>query len=124
MTRALRLEPDAIPPAGSVGLGSASGSASARIATEEAGELFVAWAGRVRGYVRFRIRDESDAEDLVSEVFRRVVGQPMPAEPDARPAWIFRVTHNVVIDYYRRRRFPLLPVGFDRPDDAPSLPDR
>jgi RNA polymerase sigma-70 factor (ECF subfamily) len=125
MTRAMPLEPDAIPPASGVGLGSAGRTAvSVRVATEEAGELYEAWSARVRGYVRFRVRDASDAEDLVSEVFRRVVTQPMPIESGARPAWIFRVTHNAVIDYYRRRRFPLLPVGFDRPDDAPSLPDR
>jgi RNA polymerase sigma-70 factor (ECF subfamily) len=49
----------------------------------------------------------------------------MPADPAARPAWIFRVAHNVVIDHYRRRRFSLLPAALlDRADDAPSLPDR
>jgi DNA-directed RNA polymerase specialized sigma24 family protein len=45
----------------------------------------------------------------------------MPADP--KPGrLIFRVTHNAVVDYYRRRRFPLLPAGFDRPDDAPACP--
>ena len=125
MTRAMPLEPDAIPTASGVGLGSARRTdASVRVATAEAGELYEAWSARVSGYVRFRVRDASDAEDLVSEVFRRVVTQPMPTDPEARPAWIFRVTHNAVVDYYRRRRFPLLPAGFDRPDDAPGLPDR
>ena len=50
---------------------------------------------------------------------------PAPADPAARPAWIFRVAHNVVVDHYRHRRFPLLPAAFvDRADDAPTLPDR
>jgi RNA polymerase sigma-70 factor (ECF subfamily) len=70
------------------------------------------------------VREPSDVDDLVGEVFRRVVSGPAPAEPGARPAWIFRVTHNVVVDHYRRRRFPLLPDLFDRADDAPSLPER
>ena len=71
------------------------------------------------------MRDLSDADDLVGEVFRRVVSGPAPSEPAARPAWIFRVAHNVVVDHYRHRRFPLLPDAFaDRADDAPSLPDR
>ncbi len=91
----------------------------------EAAALYEAWAPRVRGYVGFRVRDVSDQEDLVSEVFRRVVSGPMPIDPAARPAWIFRVAHNVVVDHYRRRRFPLpATVLLDRPDDAPSLPDR
>jgi RNA polymerase sigma-70 factor (ECF subfamily) len=92
--------------------------------TQEAAALYETWAPRVRGYVAFRVRDISDAEDLVGEVFRRVVSGPAPSDPIARPAWIFRVAHNVVIDHYRHRRFPLLPATFiDRPDDAPSLPD-
>jgi RNA polymerase sigma-70 factor (ECF subfamily) len=91
----------------------------------EAAALYEAWAGRVRGYVGFRVRDVADAEDLVGEVFRRVVSGPVPSDPAARPAWIFRVAHNVVVDHYRRRRFPLLPAAVvDRADDAPSLPDR
>lgn len=91
----------------------------------EAAELYEAWAVRVRGYVAFRVRDVSDAEDLVGEVFRRVVSGPAPVDAAARPAWIFRVAHNVVVDHYRRRRFSLLPAAFvDRADDAPSLPDQ
>lgn len=91
----------------------------------EAAALYETWSPRVRGYVGFRVRDPSDQEDLVGEVFRRVVSGPVPIDPAARPAWIFRVAHNVVVDHYRRRRFPLPPaVLLDRPDDAPSLPDR
>jgi RNA polymerase sigma-70 factor (ECF subfamily) len=96
-----------------------------RPASLEAAALYEGWANRVRGYVAFRVRDISDAEDLVGEVFRRVVSGPAPSDPAARPAWIFRVAHNVVVDHYRHRRFPLLPVALvDPADDAPSLPDR
>ncbi len=91
----------------------------------EAAALYEAWAPRVRRYVGFRVRDVLDQEDLVGEVFRRVVSGPAPTDPAARPAWIFRVAHNVIVDHYRRRRFPLPPaVLLDRADDAPSLPDR
>ena len=96
-----------------------------RPGSDEAAALYEAWVGRVGGYIGFRVGDPSDAEDLVSEVFRRVVSGPLPSEPDARPAWIFRVAHNVVVDHYRRRRFLHLPDAIaDRADDAPSLPDR
>jgi RNA polymerase sigma-70 factor, ECF subfamily len=125
MSRVVALGRDDIQPAGTVGIGTSPRPlATVRVASDEAGALYEAWQARVRGYVRFRVRDEADADDLVAEVFRRVVSQPMPADAEARPAWIFRVAHNVVIDHYRRRRFPLLPDAFDRADDAPSLPDR
>jgi RNA polymerase sigma factor (sigma-70 family) len=99
--------------------------AGVRPANGEAAALYEAWAPRVGGYIRFRVADATDAEDLVGEVFRRVVSGPAPLDPAARPAWIFRVAHNVVVDHYRHQRFPLLPAAFaDRADDAPSLPDR
>lgn len=99
--------------------------AGVRPASGEAAALYEAWAPRVGGYIRFRVADATDAEDLVGEVFRRVVSGPAPVDPAARPAWIFRVAHNAVVDHYRHRRFPLLPAAFaDRADDAPSLPDR
>ena len=95
-----------------------------RATAVEAERLFELYAARVRGYVAFRVREPADVEDLTSEVFRRVVSGPIPTEPGARPAWLFRVAHNIVVDHYRRRRFPD-PIGLflDRPDDAPSLPD-
>lgn len=103
----------------------ASQRAGVRPDQGEAAALYEAWSPRVRAYVAFRVRETADVEDIVSEVFRRVVSGPLPAEPDARPAWIFRVAHNAVVDHYRRRRFGLLPADVgDRPDDAPSLPDR
>ena len=90
----------------------------------EAERPFEAYAARVRGYVAFRVREPADVDDLTGDVFRRVVSGPIPVEPGARPAWLFRVAHNAVVDHYRRRRFPD-PLGriLDRPDEAPSLPD-
>ena len=99
--------------------------AGVRPANAEAAVLYEDFGERVRGYVAFRVREAADVDDLVGEVFRRVVSGPVPADARARPAWIFRVTHNVVVDHYRRRRFAFLPAPLlERPDDAPSLPDR
>ena len=120
MSRAIALEQEPVEPAT---IASRS-TAGVHIVPAEAAELYETWAPRVRGYVRFRVRDEADADDLIADVFRRVVASAMPADPAARPAWIFRVAHNVVVDHYRRRRFALLPSNFDRADDAPSLPDQ
>ena len=90
----------------------------------QATALFETYEGRLRGYVAFRVREPADVDDLVGEVFRRAVAGPIPADQGAWPAWLFRVAHNAVVDHYRRRRFTLLPFAFDRPDDAPGLPER
>jgi len=96
-----------------------------RATPDEAAVLFEAYGERIRRYIAFRVRSPEDAEDLAAEVFRRVLSSPVPIDAGARPAWLFRVAHNAVIDHYRRRRF-LAPLAtlLDRPDDAPSLPER
>jgi RNA polymerase sigma factor (sigma-70 family) len=96
-----------------------------RATADEAALLFEAYGERVRRYIAFRVRSPEDAEDLAADVFRRVLSAPVPIDAGARPAWLFRVAHNAVIDHYRRRRFlaPLATI-LDRPDDAPSLPER
>ncbi len=90
----------------------------------QAAGLFEAFEGRLRGYVAFRVREPADVDDLIGDVFRRVVAGPIPADEATWPAWLFRVAHNIVVDHYRRRRFLPLPFAFDRPDDAPGLPER
>jgi RNA polymerase sigma-70 factor (ECF subfamily) len=99
--------------------------AATRATPEEASALFEAYGERIRRYVAFRVRSAEDADDLASEVFRRFMSSPVPVEPGARPAWLFKVAHNAIVDHYRRRRF-MVPLGslLDRPDEAPSLPDR
>ena len=96
-----------------------------RATPDEAAALFEAYSDRIRRYVAFRVRSPEDAEDLTSDVFRRALSGPVPIDPGARPAWLFRVAHNAIIDHYRRRRFTVPLIGLlERPDEAPSLPDR
>jgi RNA polymerase sigma-70 factor (ECF subfamily) len=98
---------------------------ASRATADEAAVLFEAYGDRIRRYIAFRVSSPEDAEDLAADVFRRVLSAPVPIDAGARPAWLFRVAHNAVIDHYRRRRF-LAPLAtlLDQPDDAPSLPER
>ena len=91
----------------------------------QAAALFETFEPRLRGYVAFRVREPADVDDLIGEVFRRVVTGPIPSDPAAWPAWLFRVAHNAVVDHHRRRRWALPSAfGWDRPDDAPGLPEQ
>src|SRR4051794_1237299 len=98
--------------------------ATRRPTATEAAALFETYEVRLRRYVAFRVREPADVDDLIGDVFRRVVSGPVPSDHAAWPAWVFRVAHNAVVDHYRRRRFfdPLARL-LDRPDDAPTLPD-
>ncbi len=60
---------------------------------------------RLLGFIRGRVADESDAEDLLQEVFLRVHNHlcclPPPEKMDG---WIFQIARNLIIDHYRKSR--------------------
>ena len=63
----------------------------------------------VARYVARRVDSRADAEELVAEVFRRVVEHLRdfdPARGSVR-AWVLRIARNAVIDHYRTRKTPV-----------------
>jgi RNA polymerase sigma-70 factor (ECF subfamily) len=68
--------------------------------------LYVRYADNVFGYARSIIRDDHEAEDITQQVFTNLMTSIKRYEPRAVPfsAWILRVTHNLAIDYLRKRR--------------------
>lgn len=66
-------------------------------------KLFEHFFERIYRYVSFRVH-EREVEDLVSDVFLKVVQhleRYSPGEKAGFNAWIFRIAHNTVIDFYR-----------------------
>src|SRR4029077_8203071 len=62
-------------------------------------------AGRLRNFIRRRVRDESDAEDILQEVFYELVeAYRLPQPLENAGAWLFRVARNRIIDLFRKRR--------------------
>ena len=63
-------------------------------------------APKVRRYIAGRVQNPQDAEDLVSEVFVKVYEKldSFDEEKAAISTWVYAITRNTVIDYYRTRR--------------------
>src|ERR1700674_1336644 len=64
---------------------------------------------RLRNFIRRRVPDPSDAEDIVQEVFYELVEANrllMPIEHVT--GWLFRVARNRIIDLFRKKK----PVSF------------
>jgi RNA polymerase sigma-70 factor, ECF subfamily len=68
--------------------------------------LYLRYAGNVYGYARSIVQNDHDAEDVVQQVFTRVLTAIETYELRSVPfsAWLLRITHNLAIDYVRRRR--------------------
>jgi len=67
---------------------------------------------RLFDFIRRRIGDESDAEDLLQDVFHQLAASYRVTEPiENLTAWLFTVARRKVIDWFRKRRPAPLPRG-------------
>lgn len=60
---------------------------------------------RLRNFIRRRVADQQDAEDILQEVFYEFVEAYRMMKPiEEATAWMFRVARNRIIDLFRRRK--------------------
>jgi RNA polymerase sigma factor (sigma-70 family) len=60
---------------------------------------------RLRNFIRRRVSDESDAEDLLQEVFFELVEANRLLMPiDYVTGWLFRVARNRITDLFRKKK--------------------
>ena len=69
-------------------------------------------ASRLRQFIRRRVPDAADADDILQDVFAELVESFRGAHPiDLASAWLYRVARNRIIDLFRRRK----PSSLDEP---------
>ena len=60
---------------------------------------------RLRNFIRKRVADQSDAEDILQEVFYELVEAYRMMKPvEQVTAWLFRVARNRITDLFRSRK--------------------
>lgn len=60
---------------------------------------------RLKNFIRRRVPDERDAEDILQEVFYELVEAYRLMKPIERmSAWLYRVARNRITDLFRRRK--------------------
>ena len=63
---------------------------------------------RLRQFIRKRVSDDGDAEDIFQEVFYELIDAYRLMKPvEQVGAWLFRVARNRIIDLFRSKRQPL-----------------
>jgi RNA polymerase sigma factor (sigma-70 family) len=69
-------------------------------------------------FIRRRVRDPSEAEDILQDVFHEFVqAYRLPAPIEQVSAWLFRVARNRIIDVFRKKRELPLAEATGGPDD-------
>jgi len=71
---------------------------------------------RLRAFIRRRVADEQDVEDILQDVFFRLVEAYRLVEPiEEIGAWLFRVARNRIVDRLRKKRPEPFPPDLRRP---------
>ena len=69
---------------------------------------------RLLRFIRRRVRNEADAEDILQDVFTQLASGYDITEPIERvTSWLFAAARNRIIDWYRRKKPGALPDSAD-----------
>ena len=69
-------------------------------------QLYEEYFDKIYRYVTIRIGDKMEAEDITQQVFLNVIKAISSFKWKGVPfsAWLFRIAHNQVVDYLRKRK--------------------
>jgi RNA polymerase sigma factor (sigma-70 family) len=79
--------------------------------------------GRLRNFIRRRVDDEADAEDILQDVFYELIEAYRLTKPiEQVGAWLYRVARNRIIDRFRKKKpEPFSPINDPDAEEGESL---
>jgi RNA polymerase sigma factor (sigma-70 family) len=79
---------------------------------------------RLRGFIRKRVLDTADAEDVLQDVFYELIEAYRLMKPmEHTTAWMFRVARNRIVDLFRRKKAVSLSEAVGEDEDGLMLED-
>lgn len=88
-----------------------------QVSEEKKTEIYTQYSVKVKGYIYNKVNDSFLAEDLCADVFLKVF-EKIDSFDETKASistWIFTITRNTLIDYYRTRK-----VSNEIPEDLAS----
>jgi RNA polymerase sigma factor (sigma-70 family) len=72
---------------------------------QQISEVFSREQSRLRNFIRKRVADTGDAEDILQDVFYELVEAYRALIPvEHTSAWLFRVARNKIVDLFRKKK--------------------
>ena len=85
-------------------------------------DAFARYRARLGNFIRRRVPDQGEAEDILQEVFYELVAAYRLFEPvEEASAWLFRVARNRITDFFRRKKPQPFADRAVRVEDGESL---
>ncbi len=88
-------------------------------------QLYEEHFDKIYRYVSFRIGDKTEAEDVTQQVFLNALRSISSFKWKGIPfsAWLFRIAHNQVVDYLRKKKRATVPLdeSLASSEDNPQL---
>jgi RNA polymerase sigma factor (sigma-70 family) len=83
------------------------------------GDIFTAYRERMTQFIRSRVRNPEDAEDILQEAFYEYSRMDTIARPiQQTAAWLYRVVRNKIINRRNKKKEISLPEYYDEDDNA------
>jgi RNA polymerase sigma-70 factor, ECF subfamily len=85
-------------------------------------QLWMEFGERLRAFIACRVDSEADADDILQEVFLRILARRDTLVDECKlTSWVYQVTRNAIVDHYRARRpTTVLPAAVAVPQAAPD----
>ena len=79
---------------------------TAGVSPERQTQIYLEYRDKVSSYVRGKVSDPHEVEDLVSTAFLKIFQKLDAYDPERAglSTWIYTIVHNTVVDYYRTHR--------------------
>ncbi len=87
--------------------------------SDNIGEIVVKYTPRLLSYIRAQVKCREDAEDILQDVFYQLARANDEAgySIERVSAWLYRVAHNLVLNFWRKKREISVSSLFDAEDD-------
>src|SRR5229473_7166104 len=95
-------------------------------AMRNAEQVYRQYRSKLLAFIQQRIGDRDLAEDVLHDVFVKIVGrEECSKDPAKMTAWLYQVTRNAIIDRFRSNRpHQELPQEIEANDEAPTAEAR